>query len=247
MPDHYDALETRDPAARERELFARAARDRRARHDRAGLGASISRASIRNRSNSRAALAKAAAAAQVRSAGVAKRKPAVRRLQRHRRPARPSACDDVARPDLRAARPRRTTSAARRARVRRGLPRRAISCTMPLLSSHARRLHLEAGAHALGCAVIPGGIGNTEQQLDAIAHYKPRRLCRHAGLHQDPARHRGEDRQGRLVDQARRWCPARRCRPRSAPNSPRAASRSCSAMPSPRLGVISYESEARKA
>lgn len=32
---------------------------------------------------------------------------------------------------------------------------------------------LEAGAHALGCAVIPGGIGNTEQQLDAIAHYRP--------------------------------------------------------------------------
>ena len=32
---------------------------------------------------------------------------------------------------------------------------------------------MEGGAHALGCAVIPGGIGNTEQQLDAIAHYKP--------------------------------------------------------------------------
>jgi len=32
---------------------------------------------------------------------------------------------------------------------------------------------MEAGAHALGCAVIPGGIGNTEQQLDAIAHYRP--------------------------------------------------------------------------
>ncbi|MEJ2625615.1 MAG: AMP-binding protein, partial [Pseudolabrys sp.] len=32
---------------------------------------------------------------------------------------------------------------------------------------------LEGGAHALGCAVIPGGVGNTEQQLDAIAHYKP--------------------------------------------------------------------------
>ena len=32
---------------------------------------------------------------------------------------------------------------------------------------------MEAGAHALGCAVIPGGIGNTEQQLEAIAHYKP--------------------------------------------------------------------------
>ncbi|MBS0247235.1 MAG: AMP-binding protein [Proteobacteria bacterium] len=32
---------------------------------------------------------------------------------------------------------------------------------------------LESGAHKLGCAVIPGGVGNTEQQLDAIAHYKP--------------------------------------------------------------------------
>ena len=32
---------------------------------------------------------------------------------------------------------------------------------------------LESGAHTLGCAVIPGGIGNTEQQLEAIAHYRP--------------------------------------------------------------------------
>ena len=32
---------------------------------------------------------------------------------------------------------------------------------------------LEEGAIALGCAVIPGGVGNTEQQLEAIAHYKP--------------------------------------------------------------------------
>jgi phenylacetate-CoA ligase len=32
---------------------------------------------------------------------------------------------------------------------------------------------LEAGAHALGCAVIPGGVGNTEAQLDAIAQLTP--------------------------------------------------------------------------
>ncbi len=32
---------------------------------------------------------------------------------------------------------------------------------------------LESGCHALQCAVIPGGVGNTEQQLEAIAHYKP--------------------------------------------------------------------------
>jgi len=31
----------------------------------------------------------------------------------------------------------------------------------------------EAGCHALGCAVIPGGVGNTEQQIEAIAHLKP--------------------------------------------------------------------------
>jgi phenylacetate-CoA ligase len=32
---------------------------------------------------------------------------------------------------------------------------------------------LESGLHALGCAVIPGGVGNTEQQVEAIAHLKP--------------------------------------------------------------------------
>src|SRR5260370_957202 len=32
---------------------------------------------------------------------------------------------------------------------------------------------LESGAHALGCAVIPGGVGNTEQQVEAIAILSP--------------------------------------------------------------------------
>jgi phenylacetate-CoA ligase len=32
---------------------------------------------------------------------------------------------------------------------------------------------LETGAHALGCAVIPGGTGQTELQLKAIEHLKP--------------------------------------------------------------------------
>jgi phenylacetate-CoA ligase len=32
---------------------------------------------------------------------------------------------------------------------------------------------LESGCQALGCAVIPGGVGNTEQQLEAIAHFRP--------------------------------------------------------------------------
>jgi len=32
---------------------------------------------------------------------------------------------------------------------------------------------LESGAHALGCPVIPAGTGNTEQQIEAIAHLQP--------------------------------------------------------------------------
>lgn len=31
----------------------------------------------------------------------------------------------------------------------------------------------ETGAHALGCAVVPAGIGNTEMQIEAIAHLRP--------------------------------------------------------------------------
>lgn len=31
----------------------------------------------------------------------------------------------------------------------------------------------ETGAHAIGCAVIPAGVGQTEQQLQAIAHFRP--------------------------------------------------------------------------
>ncbi len=32
---------------------------------------------------------------------------------------------------------------------------------------------MESGAHALGCVVVPAGIGNTEQQVEAIAQLKP--------------------------------------------------------------------------
>ena len=32
---------------------------------------------------------------------------------------------------------------------------------------------LESGAIALGCAVVPAGVGNTEQQIEAIAQFKP--------------------------------------------------------------------------
>ncbi len=36
---------------------------------------------------------------------------------------------------------------------------------------------MESGAHALGCAAIPAGPGNSEQTLQAIAHLKPTTYC----------------------------------------------------------------------
>lgn len=36
---------------------------------------------------------------------------------------------------------------------------------------------MESGAHALGCAVIPAGPGNTEQQLEAIQYLQPTAYC----------------------------------------------------------------------
>ncbi len=36
---------------------------------------------------------------------------------------------------------------------------------------------MESGCHAVGCAVIPAGVGNTEQQIEAIAVLKPVGFC----------------------------------------------------------------------
>jgi phenylacetate-CoA ligase len=36
---------------------------------------------------------------------------------------------------------------------------------------------MESGLHALGCTVFPGGVGNTELQLQAVAHLRPAGYC----------------------------------------------------------------------
>src|SRR4029079_15395786 len=60
-------------------------------------------------------------------------------------------------------------------RARFGAGRRAGDIVHNCFSYHLTpgAFILEAGAHALGCATIPGGVGNTEAQLDAIAQLKP--------------------------------------------------------------------------
>ena len=102
------------PAVARARAVRGAARDRRARHDRAGLGqASCGRRSEIGQFARRAG--QAAGAAQVRRRGLAKGKPAVRRPQRHRA-GQGAAAADVAGADLRAG--RRGQGLVRRRRAR---------------------------------------------------------------------------------------------------------------------------------
>ena len=59
---------------------------------------------------------------------------------------------------------------------------------------------MESGAHALGCTVFPGGTGQTEQQVQAMAELQAGRLHRHAELPENHCR------KGRRDEGAR--CPA---------------------------------------
>ena len=185
---HYDALETRDPAAREREL-SRACRRDRACPDGAGLGA----AACRRRPNRHLArgAGEAAAAAQVRSAGAAEGTPAVRRLQRHAARQSASACS--CRPD-RSSSPKdtaRISGGAARALFAAGFRPGDIVHNSLLLSSDARRLHPRSRR---ACARLRGHSRRHRQHRAAARRHRPlpaERLYRHAGFSQDPARHCG--------------------------------------------------------
>jgi len=169
--DHFDSLETRDPAAREKDLFAR-------------LPAQIARAMsapgwARHLKDldpelvtSRAALAKLPVL----------RKSALLDLQKESPPfggfnvTPPGKAKRLFMSPGPIFEPEghgEDTGGAARALFAAGLRAGdvAINCFSYHLTPGA--FILEAGAHALGCATIPGGVGNTEAQLDAIAQLKP--------------------------------------------------------------------------
>src|SRR5450759_716078 len=171
MPDHYDALETRDPAVREHEQAA-------------ALPGIVSRAmtapgwakhlkGIDPKSvNSRAALAKLPVLRKADVAALQKENPPfgglnvtatgkVRRLLMSPGP--------IFEPEGEG----KDWWGAARACHAAGF--RAGDIVHNSFDYHLTPggFILESGCHALGCAVIPGGVGNTEQQLEAIAHYKP--------------------------------------------------------------------------
>ena len=171
MPDHYDALETRDPALRERELFA-ALPDIIARAMSAP-GWAKQLAGVDPQSvTSRAALVNLPLLRKSELAALQKESPPfggfnvtppgnAKRLQMS-----PGALFE---PEGWG----KDFAICARALFAAGF--RAGDIVHNSFSYHLTpgAFILEEGAQALGCAVIPGGVGNTEQQLDTIAHYRP--------------------------------------------------------------------------
>jgi len=171
MADHFDPLETRDPAAREKDLFAR-------------LPAAVARAMMApGWAKHLAALdpKSITSRAQLEKLPVL-RKSALLGLQKETPPFggfNATAPDQAKRlfmspgPIFELEGHGDDPGGAARALFAAGV--RASDVVHNCFSYHLTpgAFILEAGAHALGCAVIPGGVGNTEAQLEAIAQLKP--------------------------------------------------------------------------
>ncbi|MBL8446662.1 MAG: AMP-binding protein [Zoogloeaceae bacterium] len=170
---YYDALELQDPEARERDLVAR-------------LPDQIAHA--QRRSPAMAALLEGVEAASIRSRGDLARLPVLRKseLLERQKAARPfggfaaigwgAACARVfASPG-----PIYEPEGARRdywrmARAFHAAGFRAGDLVHNTFSYHMTPAGsmMETAAHALGCTVFPAGVGQTEQQLAAIADLRP--------------------------------------------------------------------------
>jgi phenylacetate-CoA ligase len=171
MSNHYDSLETRDPEARERELMARlpalveaAMRAPGWRKHLAGVDAKAVA--------SRAALAKLPVLRKSDLPAWQKAEPPFAGML-------PEPISSYGRlftspgpiyePEGTGGDPWRAARGLFAAGFRRG------DIVLNTFSYHLTPggLMLDSGARALGCPVIPGGPGNTEQQLEVIAHLRP--------------------------------------------------------------------------
>jgi phenylacetate-CoA ligase len=171
MPEHYDALETRDPAVREREQFARLDEIVVRAVTAPGWARHLSAVDVKS-VNSRAALAKLPVLRKSDISALQKELPPfgglnvtppgkARRLLMSPGP--------IFEPEGEGA----DWWGAARAVYAAGFRSGDIVHNSFAYHLTPGGFILESGARALGCAVIPGGVGNTEQQLEAIAHYKP--------------------------------------------------------------------------
>jgi phenylacetate-CoA ligase len=171
MPEHYDALETCDPAVREREQLARLG-DVIARAATApGWAKRLSGIDAKSVS-SRGALAKLPVLRKADIAALQKENPPFGGLnvispnKAHRLLMSPG---PIFEPEGEG------TDWWGSARALYAAGFRSGDIVHNSFSYHLTpgAVMMESGARAIGCTVIPGGVGNTEQQLEAIAQYKP--------------------------------------------------------------------------
>jgi phenylacetate-CoA ligase len=171
MPEHYDALETRDPAVREREQFTRLNEIIVRATVAPGWAMHLSAVDVKS-VNSPAALAKLPVLRKSDISALQKEHPPfgglnltppskARRLLMSPGPIFEPEGDGA------------DWWGAARAAYAAGFRSGDIVHNSFAYHLTPGGFILESGAHALGCAVIPGGVGNTEQQLEAIAHFKP--------------------------------------------------------------------------
>jgi phenylacetate-CoA ligase len=170
MPDYFDSLETREPAAREQDLFARLPAQIAKAMTAPGWAKHL--AGVDPKSvTSRAALAKLPVL----------RKSALLDLQKDTPPfggfnvTSPGKSKRLFMSPGPIFEPEGHTHDYNASRALFAAGIRAGDVVDNCFSYHLTpgAFILEAGAHALGCATIPGGVGNTEAQLDAVVQLRP--------------------------------------------------------------------------
>jgi len=170
MADHFDSLETGDPVARERDLFARLpAQIARAM---AAPGWAKHLAGVDAKSvTSRAALGKLPLLRKSALLGLQKETPPFGGFNT----IEPGKAKRLFMSPGPIFEPEGHSGDYNGARALFAAGLRAGDVAINCFSYHLTpgAFILEAGAHALGCATIPGGVGNTEAQLDAIAQLRP--------------------------------------------------------------------------
>ena len=171
MADHHDPLETREPAARERDLLARLAALVAGAMKAPAWAAHLAGVDAKS-VTSRAALAKLPVLRKSELPGMQKNNPPFAGFLSHpiadfgRLFTSPG---PIYEPEAAVADPWRSARSLFAAGFRKG------DIVLNTFSYHLvpGGFILDSGARALGCVVIPAGPGNTEQQLDIIEQLKP--------------------------------------------------------------------------
>ncbi|MBV8839284.1 MAG: AMP-binding protein [Alphaproteobacteria bacterium] len=171
MAEHFDALETRDPASREKDLFARLPDAIAHAMTAPGWGRHLAGVDA-HAVTSRAALAKLPLLRKSALVALQKEAPPFGGFNATT-PGRAKRLFMSPGPIFEPEGHVEDPGSGARALFAAGL--RAGDVVHNCFSYHLTpgAFILEAAAHALGCAVIPGGVGNTEAQLDAIAQLRP--------------------------------------------------------------------------